>query len=86
MLDPGIFDAYIGQYELSPDFILTVTKDGSKLMGEADGRRFELISESDTKFFVREYDAQIMFTFMKDEKGQVTHLTYNRTQRAPKIR
>ena len=32
------------------------------------------------------WDAQIMFTFMKDEKGQLTHLTYNRTQRAPKIR
>jgi hypothetical protein len=54
-------------------------------MGQADGRRFELVPETETKFFVRDYDAQIMFTFVKDEKGQVTHLLYNRTQHAPKL-
>jgi CubicO group peptidase (beta-lactamase class C family) len=86
ILDPKIYDAYIGRYELGPDFILAVTKDGNKLMGEADGQRFELIPETDTKFFVREYDAQTMFTFVKDEKGQVTHLIYNRNQRAPRVR
>lgn len=86
ILEPKIYDAYIGQYELGPDFILSVAKDGNKLIGEAEGRRFELVPETDTKFFVREYDAQIMFTFVKDEKGQVTHLLYNRTQRAPKLR
>jgi hypothetical protein len=26
-----------------------------------------------------------MFTFVKDEKGAVTHLLYNRTQHAPKL-
>ena len=35
----------------------------------------ELIPESETKFFVREVDAQV--TFVKDEKGQVTHLILN---------
>lgn len=85
-LDPKIYDAYVGQYELEPDFILTVTSKGDKLMGRADGQEFELLPETDAKFFVREYDAQIMFTFFKDDKGQVTHLIYNRSQRAPKIR
>jgi CubicO group peptidase (beta-lactamase class C family) len=85
-LDPKVYDAYVGQYELGADFILTVTKEGSRLMGEADGRKFELFPETETKFFVREYDAQIMFVFGKDEKGQVTHLTYNRNQNAPKLK
>lgn len=85
-LDPKIYDAYVGQYELEPDFILTVVREGNKLVGGVDGRQFELLPETDTKFFVREYDAQIMFTFFKDEKGQATHLIYNRSQRAPKIK
>jgi CubicO group peptidase (beta-lactamase class C family) len=84
--DPKIYDAYVGRYELDADFVLTVTKDGDRLMGEADGRKFELLPESGSKFFVRDYDAQIMFTFVKDEKSQVTHLIYNRTQRAPKMK
>ena len=84
--DPIIYDAYVGRYELDADFVLTVTKEGDRLMGEADGRKFQLLPESDTKFFVRDYDAQIMFTFVKDEKGQVTHLIYNRTQRASRMK
>jgi hypothetical protein len=55
-------------------------------MGEADGRKFELFPETEFKFFVRDFDAQIMFTFVKDEKGRVTHLTYNRNQQARKLR
>lgn len=84
--DAKIYDAYVGRYELDADFVLSVTKEGDRLMGEADGGKFELLPESDTKFFVRDYDAQIMFTFVKDEKGQVTHLIYNRTQRAPRMK
>jgi CubicO group peptidase (beta-lactamase class C family) len=86
MLEPKIYDAYIGQYQLAPDFILTVTKEQNKLTGEADGRKFELLPETESKFFVRDYDAQIMFVFEKDAQGQVTHLTYNRNQRAQKIK
>lgn len=85
-LEPKIYDAYAGQYELAPDFILSVTKEGDKLMGEADGRKFELFPETESKFFVRDYDAQIMFVFEKDAQGQITHLTYNRNQRARKIK
>jgi CubicO group peptidase (beta-lactamase class C family) len=84
-LDPKVYDDYVGQYQLEPDFILTLTKEGDRLVGKAEGRTFELLPETETKFFIREYDAQIMFTFVKDEKGRVTHLIYNRNQRAPKI-
>jgi CubicO group peptidase (beta-lactamase class C family) len=82
--DAKTYDAYLGRYRLDADLILNVTREGNRLMGQADGRRFELVPETETKFFVRDYDAQIMFTFVK-EKGQVTHLLYNRTQHAPKL-
>ena len=83
--DAKTYDAYLGRYQLDTDLILNVTKEANTLIGEVDGRRFELLPETETKFFVRDYDAQIMFTFVKDEKGKVTHLLYNRTQHAAKL-
>lgn len=72
-LDPKILDAYVGQYELAPTFILTVTRDGNRLYAQATGQpQIELFAESETEFFITVVDAQI--TFVKDEKGQVTQL------------
>ncbi|MGH9903078.1 MAG: serine hydrolase, partial [Pyrinomonadaceae bacterium] len=35
--DTKVYDAYVGEYEIAPTFILTVTKEGDKLMGQATG-------------------------------------------------
>lgn len=71
-VDPKIYDAYVGQYQLAPDFIVTVIKEEDKLMAQAQARaKIELFPESEIEFFVKEYDAQIMFVW--DAKGQVTH-------------
>ncbi|MBW4498003.1 MAG: serine hydrolase [Scytonema hyalinum WJT4-NPBG1] len=73
VLDPKIYDAYIGQYQLAPNFLLTISKEQDKLYAQATGQaRLELFAESETEFFIKEVDAQI--TFVKNEKGQVTHL------------
>lgn len=72
-VDPKIYDAYVGKYELTPNFILTISKEGGRLMAEATGQPpVELFPESETKFFLKVVDAKI--TFVKDETGKVTHL------------
>jgi CubicO group peptidase (beta-lactamase class C family) len=72
-IDPKILDAYVGQYELAPSFILTMTREGDSLMTQATGQpKFELFPESETKFFLKVVDTQV--TFVKDDKGAVTHL------------
>jgi CubicO group peptidase (beta-lactamase class C family) len=72
-IDPKILDAYVGQYELNPNFIITTTREGDSLMTQATGQpKFELFPESETKFFLKVVDAQV--TFVKDDKGAVTHL------------
>jgi uncharacterized protein len=72
-LDQKIYDAYVGQYELGPGFIINVTKEDGKLMGEAPGQpKFELFPESETGFFLTAGNIQI--TFVKDEKGNVSGL------------
>jgi hypothetical protein len=71
-LDSKTYDAYVGVYEIRPDFKLTITREGDKLMTQATGQgKFEILPESETKFFVTAFDAQI--TFVKDSGGKVTH-------------
>jgi CubicO group peptidase (beta-lactamase class C family) len=71
-VDPKTYDAYVGRYELSPDFIVTVTKEGGRLMGRAAGHpQVELFPESEDKFFVKEFDAKIKF--VRSERGQVSY-------------
>jgi CubicO group peptidase (beta-lactamase class C family) len=72
-VDPKMYDGYVGQYQLAPTFILTVTREGDRLMTQATGQaKLEVFPESETKFFLKVVDAQI--TFVKDERGTVTHL------------
>ena len=71
-VDPKIYDAYVGKYELAPTFALAVTREGDRLMAEATGQaKVEIFPESETAFFLKVIDAQI--TFVKEE-GKVTQL------------
>jgi len=75
-VDPKVYELYIGQYEIAPSFLITVTKEADKLMGQATNQpKVELFPESETKFFTKVVDGQI--TFVKDEGGHVTHLILN---------
>ena len=75
-VDPQIYDAYVGQYQILPNLILTVTREGDKLMGQATGdqAKTELLPESDATFYKGETSDQVVF--VRDEKGQVTHITF----------
>jgi ketosteroid isomerase-like protein len=72
-VDPRIYDSYAGQYEITPALIVTITREGDKLMMQATGQsKYELLPENETTFFVKGQRNQMIFS--KDEKGQVTHL------------
>lgn len=87
-LNPQIYDRYLGEYRLAPNFFVAVTREGDKLMGQATGQpKVELLPESDIEFFVKEYDAQIMFVY--GDTGQITGavVTFNGQQtQAEKIK
>jgi CubicO group peptidase (beta-lactamase class C family) len=75
-VDPKIYDSYVGKYELRPNFILTVRRDGDRLITQATGQpEFEIFPESETRFFVKVFEAQI--TFVKDDTGKVTQAILN---------
>lgn len=86
-VDPNLFNAYVGRYELAPDFILTVTKENDRLYAQATGQsQVELLAETETQFFITEVDAQI--TFIRDSQGHVKHLVLHQAGQeitAPKL-
>jgi D-alanyl-D-alanine-carboxypeptidase/D-alanyl-D-alanine-endopeptidase len=72
-VDPKLFDGYVGRYELAPNFILTVTREGNQLFTQATGQpKFEIFPESDRDYFLKVVDAQI--TFETDSQGRTTGL------------
>jgi hypothetical protein len=73
-LDPKLFDGYVGQYQLAPNFILTITREGDQLYAQATGQpKFQIFPESPKGFFLKAVDAQI--TFETDANGRATSLT-----------
>jgi CubicO group peptidase (beta-lactamase class C family) len=87
-VDPKIYDAYVGDYELAPDLVIAVTREGDGLMAQPTGqRKAELFPTSETNFFLKVVRAEV--TFVKDAQGRVTHLVLNqggRQQTAKKIK
>ncbi|MBF2004367.1 MAG: serine hydrolase [Chlorogloeopsis fritschii C42_A2020_084] len=72
-LDPAIYDAYVGQYELEPGWVMIVTKECDRIFAQSAGQeRVELFPESSTKFFMKVIDAQC--TFVVDETGKASHV------------
>ncbi|HKV04107.1 MAG TPA: serine hydrolase [Candidatus Acidoferrales bacterium] len=72
-VDPKLFDGYVGSYQLAPNFVLTVTREGDRLFVQATGQpKFEVFPEGDREYFYKVVDAQI--TFVTDSQGHATGL------------
>jgi len=72
-IDPEIYDDYVGRYEINPNFSFIISREGGRLFCQPTGQnKLELFPESETKFFLKEVDAQI--TFVKDETNKVVKL------------
>ena len=68
-----ILEQYVGNYELEPGFVMSVTLEDGQLVTQLTGQpKVPLFAESETVFFPKVVDAEI--EFLKDQKGQVTHL------------
>jgi CubicO group peptidase (beta-lactamase class C family) len=87
-LDDATLEQYTGTYELTPDFLLTVTRQGNQLYTQATGQGvLPIFPESERKFFLKVVDAQL--EFVKDEKNVVVKAILYQggaAMPAPKIR
>ena len=72
-IDPTIFDNYVGDYQLTPGFILTFTRNGDHFFAHPTGQTpVEVFPESDHQFFATDIDIQI--TFVTDSTGRATEM------------
>jgi serine-type D-Ala-D-Ala carboxypeptidase/endopeptidase len=79
-VDHGIYKNYVGQYQLAPGAIFTVTLDGDHLMTQLTGQQaIEVFPESERDFFLKVTDAQI--TFESDGKGPATAVVLHQNGR-----
>ena len=85
-IDPQLLDHYTGRYQVTPQLILEITRDGDRLFAQAiaqamNGPKFELFAESEKKFFAKVTDKQIAFDTGPD--GRATRLTLYSAGRQP---
>jgi hypothetical protein len=94
-IDPKLLDNYTGRYQLTPNLVFEITRDGDRLFAQGFGQvngqamvlpRFELFAEGEKNFFARVADNQI--TFETGPDGRATSLIMNRAGRdmpAPRL-
>lgn len=69
-----LLKSYVGEYELAPGFILTVTKEDGQLKAQATGQpAFEIYPKSNSVFYLKVVIAQVTFNAAKD--GTIESLT-----------
>ncbi len=69
----AVLEAYVGDYAITPEFVMTVTVEDGQLILQATGQgKLEFFPESPRKFFCKVVDAKI--TFMKGANGKVNRL------------
>lgn len=79
-------DRYLGNYQLTPELVLTVSREGKKVFVQVTGQpRIEAFPESNNKFFFKMIQASM--EFVKDQNGLVTELIFiqGRTIHAKKL-
>jgi serine-type D-Ala-D-Ala carboxypeptidase/endopeptidase len=72
-VDPKVLATYVGRYELTPEFSITITQEQDRLYLQATAQpKVELFAETPTQFFLTIVKAKI--TFIKDAQGQTDRL------------
>jgi D-alanyl-D-alanine-carboxypeptidase/D-alanyl-D-alanine-endopeptidase len=77
-VDPNLFDGYVGQYQLAPNFVLTVTREANRLFAQATGQpKFEIFAEAAKEYFLKAVDAQLSFVTNADGRATAVILHQN---------
>lgn len=86
-LDTATLRQYTGQYQLAPNFIITITLENGKLMGQPSGQpKSQLYAEKENFFFLKVVDAQV--EFVKGADGKIEKMILHQNGQdapAPKI-
>ena len=69
-----ILESYVGNYELQPGFVLTISRDGNQLKAQATGQpEFPVFPKSENVFYYKVVEAQL--TFNQNDNGKIESVT-----------
>ncbi|MEP7372774.1 MAG: serine hydrolase [Chitinophagaceae bacterium] len=72
-LPEEVLKQYVGVYELSPQLVIAMRVENGKLIGQPEGQgAIELHPEKEDQFFLKEIEAQVIFT--RNEKKEVIEM------------
>lgn len=72
-VDEKVLKQYEGEYELAPQFVISVTVENGTLKAHPTGQpKVDLYATSETEFFLKVVDARVVF--VKNENGEVEKL------------
>ena len=61
-VDPAVLDGYVGRYQLTPEIVITITREQAKLMAQLTGQpAFEVFASAEREFFYKVVNAQLTF-------------------------
>ena len=86
-IDPNLLDGYVGTYQLRPQLVFTVTRDGDRLLAKLTGQdTFEVHPYTERDFFYTIVAAQLSFLPGSDGKASAVILHQNgKDQTAPRV-
>jgi len=86
-IDPHLLDGYVGTYQLRPQLVFTVTRDGDHLWAKLTGQQtFEVHPYTERDFFYTIVAAQLSFVPGPDGKASAVVLHQNgKDQTAPRV-
>lgn len=80
VVDPKIYDGYVGTYQVTTNVIFTITRDGDHLFAQLSGQpKAEIFPEGERDYFYKVVDAQI--TFVADSSGRANELILHQNGR-----
>lgn len=72
-VDPKVFDGYVGRYQLTPNLVVSIIREGDHLYTQATGQeRFELFPSSEKEYFAK--IGHIEVSFHTDDHGIATEI------------
>jgi D-alanyl-D-alanine-carboxypeptidase/D-alanyl-D-alanine-endopeptidase len=86
-VDPKLFDAYVGRYQLAPDVLLSVMRDDDGLFAQFTGQpKLRLFAEGGHRFFYKEVEAAITFAVpVADRSPSLILHRFGRDMAAPRL-
>lgn len=78
VVDPAVFDKYIGKYDAGNNSIIIISKDGDKLFAQGPNLpKYQLLPASETEYFLREVNARLTFKVTGDGRADSIIINFN---------